>query len=76
MSEAKIWNFNQGTWNDGIWGREEDEDGVIYTYMGNVVLLTNTNKKMKTVSVPFPVYGAQNVTIAAGDTVTKVRKYF
>lgn len=74
MSEAKIWKFNQGGWNDGIWGREEDENGIVYTYMGNVVFLTNTNSKTKIVSVPFPVYGAQFVTIASGDTISKVRK--
>lgn len=69
-----ISKFNNGNWNDGIWGREEDEDGIIYTYMGNLVFLTNTNSKMSIVSVPFAVYGTQIVTIAAGDTITKVRK--
>lgn len=72
---SKIWKFNQGNWNDGIWGREEDDD-IVYSYLGKLVFLTNTASKQRIVSVPFPVYGSPIVTIAAGDTVTKVRKYF
>lgn len=70
----KIWKFNQGDWNDGIWGREEDANGIVYTYMGNVVLLTNTNERSKSVTVPFSVYGAQTVTIESKNTIIKVRK--
>lgn len=74
MSEAKIWNFKQGAWCDGIWGREEDDNGIIYTYMGNVVFLTNPNSKARTVQVPFSVYGNQSVSISSGNTIIKVRK--
>lgn len=74
MSEAKIWKFNQGGWNDGIWGREEDANGIVYTYMGKVVFLTNPSKRSVSVTVPFPVYGAQTVSIGTGDTIIKVRK--
>lgn len=69
-----IWKFNKGAWYDGIWGREEDDNGIVYTYMGNVVFLTNPLSKSRTVIVPFSVYGKQSEAIAAGNTIIKVRK--
>ena len=74
MVDAKIFKFNDGNWNDGIWGSEDYSDTVKLIYVGKVVFVVNTGTSATTVILPFPVYGTQSMLIDAGATIIKIRK--
>lgn len=74
MVEAtKIWNFNQGNWNDGIWGSEDYSDTVKLIYVGKLVAIMNNGTTKVTVTLPFPVYGDSKVSVNSGEIIFKLR---